>query len=51
MFEERLRKTGPQWVTNIQLAACSRDQKVAENVAHKIVQTKNAAIYASSLQV
>ncbi|PAV83731.1 hypothetical protein WR25_25116 [Diploscapter pachys] len=50
MFEERLRKTGPQWITNIQLAACSRDQKVAENVAHKIIQTKNAAIYASSLQ-
>ncbi|CAI4221100.1 unnamed protein product [Auanema sp. JU1783] len=50
LLEALLKTRGTQWSTAVQLAACARDEKMARLAAKQIVSTRNAAVYALSLQ-
>uniref|UniRef100_A0A1I7XE56 Peptidase_M1 domain-containing protein n=1 Tax=Heterorhabditis bacteriophora TaxID=37862 RepID=A0A1I7XE56_HETBA len=50
MLESQLKSRGSQWSTAVQLAACTRSDRLVKLAAKQIVATKNAAIFASSLQ-
>lgn len=51
LLDSRLHSSGAKWALTVQLAACSHDQKLLRKTARAIVATKNAAVYASALQV
>ncbi|VDK53993.1 unnamed protein product [Cylicostephanus goldi] len=51
LLEAQLKSRGSLWSTSVQLAACSHNDRVVKLAAKQIVATKNAAIFASSLQV
>ncbi|KHJ96040.1 hypothetical protein OESDEN_04003 [Oesophagostomum dentatum] len=50
LLEAQLKSRGGQWSTAVQLAACSHSERVVKLAARQIVATKNAAIFASTLQ-
>ncbi|WKY05901.1 hypothetical protein Q1695_006256 [Nippostrongylus brasiliensis] len=50
VLEAQLKTRGNQWSTAVQLAACSHGDRVVKLAAKQIVATKNAAIFASTLQ-
>ncbi|CAD6193501.1 unnamed protein product [Caenorhabditis auriculariae] len=50
LLENRLNADGSQWTLAVQLAACSKDQRIVKMAAKMVVRTKNAAVYASCLQ-
>ncbi|KAK6021220.1 hypothetical protein OSTOST_13116 [Ostertagia ostertagi] len=50
LLEVQLKSRGTQWSTAVQLAGCSRGDRVVKLAAKQIVATKNAAIFASTLQ-
>ncbi|CAB3406551.1 unnamed protein product [Caenorhabditis bovis] len=50
ILDDRLKSNGPKWVLMVQLAACSHDYRLLKKTAKAIVNTKNAAVYASALQ-
>lgn len=50
LLEAQLRSKGNHWSTAVQLSACSHGDRVIKLAAKQIVATKNAAIFASTLQ-
>ncbi|EPB73544.1 peptidase family M1 [Ancylostoma ceylanicum] len=50
LLEAQLKSRGSLWSTAVQLAACSHADRVIRLAAKQIVATKNAAIFASTLQ-
>ncbi|KAK5967186.1 Aminopeptidase [Trichostrongylus colubriformis] len=50
LLEVQLKSRGAHWSTAVQLAACSHGDRIVKLAAKQIVATKNAAIFASSLQ-
>ncbi|KAK6747597.1 hypothetical protein RB195_000658 [Necator americanus] len=50
LLEAQLKSRGTYWSTAVQLAACSHADRVIRLAAKQIVATKNAAIFASTLQ-
>ncbi|VDM84015.1 unnamed protein product [Strongylus vulgaris] len=51
LLEAHLKSRGNLWSTSVQLAACSHADRVIKLATKQIVATKNAAIFASMLQV
>ncbi|XGW28598.1 hypothetical protein V3C99_008401 [Haemonchus contortus] len=50
LLEAQLKSKGTHWSTAVQLASCSHGDRVVKLAAKQIVATKNAAIFASTLQ-
>ncbi|KJH45370.1 hypothetical protein DICVIV_08583 [Dictyocaulus viviparus] len=50
LLEAQLKTRNSHWSTVVQLAACSKTDRVIQLAARQIVATKNAAIFASTLQ-
>ncbi|KAE9415971.1 hypothetical protein Angca_008383 [Angiostrongylus cantonensis] len=50
LLEAQLKTRNSHWSTAVQLAACSHADRIVQLAAKQIVATKNAAIFASTLQ-